>query len=386
MSVHRSVCRVTLGFLIALGLGWSHRTSADFVRGDSNADGAVDVSDSILSLSYLFSSGVLPCFSSADANDDGRLDVADAVATLTYLFSGGPPLPPPFPACGGDPTPDALDCQSPPAACAPTYPMLTFAGTNPQGYDEYTLDLDPTVVMILVPGGTFLMGQPGISVATPAHEVTLSPYFISKYEITTAQYRRFCDLTSTPYPPPPAVLPSDYFTNPLFDDYPVVSVSWSDLSSPGGYLEWAGLRLPTEAQWEFASRGFDGRTYPWGSESAGVPGSLYRCNGCWGWSCTTSDGWPNTSPVGQDPFDQYPGPFGTLGQAGNVWEWCQNWAYSYPSTPQIDPTGPLSGSNKVLRGGSWLGGTSELVSAWRSFVGPSYSYLDVGFRPVGLAP
>ncbi|MGE3164591.1 MAG: formylglycine-generating enzyme family protein [Planctomycetota bacterium] len=366
---------------------------AGFVRGDANSDGVVNISDSVQTLFYLFLGGSVSCLDAADANDDGAVQTADAVTTLTYLFLAGTPLPAPFPSCGDDPTADAVGCAVTPLACVPPYPGLTFAGTNAQGYDEYTLDIDPTVVLILIPGGTFDMGQTGASNATPVHQVTLSPYFIAKYEITTAQYRLYCDATLTPYPPPPDCcgMPADHFTNPLYDDHPVVMVSWNDLNAIGGYLEWAGLVLPTEAQWEFAARGTPGgdagRTYPWGNDLPSA-GGVYRCNGCWGYNCSPTDGWVYTSPVDQSPFDQYPGPFGTLGQAGNVWEWCHDWFDSYPSTPQTDPTGPVSGSNRVIRGGSWFIGDHYLPSASRNAggLGPSGRFGNVGFRPARIIP
>lgn len=358
-------------------------------------DGVIDIADPIQSLSYLFSLGALSCLSAADSNDDGDLNIADPITTLGFLFSSGPLLPPPFPACGDDPTPDPLSCLTPPPACT-TYPGLTFVGTNVQGYREYTLDIDPTVVLILIPGGTFEMGQTGV--AAPVHEVTLSPYFISKFEITNSQYRLYCDATLSPYPPPPSCcgMPADHFTNPLYDDHPVVRVSWNDLNAPGGYLEWAGLVLPTEAQWEFAARGTPGgdagRTYPWGDELPDS-GGVYHCNGCWGYNCGPTDNWVYTSPVDASPFNQYPGPFGTLGQAGNVWEWCHDLWGPYPSTPQVDPTGPdVSGfTARVFRGGGWNGLDGSpfdpsLRSAYRINNSPSLRRVFTGFRPAGVLP
>ncbi|MGE3966128.1 MAG: formylglycine-generating enzyme family protein, partial [Planctomycetota bacterium] len=242
----------------------------------------------------------------------------------------------------------------------------------------------------LIPGDTFDIGQTGTN-GIPVHQVTLSPYFIAKYEITTAQYRLYCDATLTPYPPPPDCcgMPADHFTNPLYDHDPVVMVSWNDLNASGGYLEWAGLVLPTEAQWEFAARGTPGgdagRTYPWGNDLPDA-GGVYRCNGCWGYFCSPTDGWVFTSPVDQSPFDQYPGPFGTLGQAGNAWEWCQDWVGTYPSTPQTDPAGPASGSFRVLRGGSWGNDVGNLRSAVGGGSAPSFRHGSIGFRPARLLP
>lgn len=269
----------------------------------------------------------------ADANDDDQINIGDPVLILGGLFSGGPAPSAPYPSCGPDPTPGALTCESFPPCCpAPPppalYPGLTFLGTSNTfmgPVEEYTVDVthsDPAkrVVLILIPGGTFMMGASGISGCDlPIHPVTLSPYFIAKTEITNEQYRYFCDTAGGPGPgpngyPPTSLccgMPSDHFTNPAYDNHPVVMVSWNDLKAPNGYLAWAGLSLPTEAQWEYAARGIDQRTYPWGNDVPNAGNGF--CNGCWGYNCTGTDGWVYTSPVAQSPFDQYPGPFGTLG-------------------------------------------------------------------------
>jgi hypothetical protein len=198
---------------------------------------------------------------------------------------------------------------------------LSFVGLNAQGYEEYESEIDPSgwvdpITLVRIPAGTFDMGQMGV--ADPVHQVTLTQdYLISKYEITNAQYKFFCDATGYPYPPTNLCcgMPSDHFTNPLYSNHPVVMVSWDDLNAPGGFLEWAGLDLPTEAQWEYAARGSDGRTYPWGSEAPDA-GGVYRANYCqWnGSTCTSLDGFELTNSVDSPVYTGFESPFGTVGQ------------------------------------------------------------------------
>jgi formylglycine-generating enzyme required for sulfatase activity len=155
---------------------------------------------------------------------------------------------------------------------------LTLLGPNTQGYNEYRNEKDGSV-LIEIPAGTFTMGQE--SVATPVHQVSLSRYFIGKYEVTNAQYLAFLAATSDPAGPtshqghhpdeganknhtPAGGAPVAWPPYSTTDDSPVIGVDWYGAYA---YCAWAGLPLPTEAQWERAARGRDGRTYPWG-ESA----------------------------------------------------------------------------------------------------------------------
>lgn len=365
----------------------------DFQRGDANADGVLDLGDAVWSLSVLFIGGAISCQDALDSNDDGAMNIADPVYTLTYLFSVGPPPPLPWPSAGVDPTADALGCNPPP------YPGLTFLAVNASGYEEYTLDVDPSVILILIPidpsGTTFTMGQQGVINATPEHAVTLTrSYFISKHEITNAQYKLYCDLTGSPYPPIDSSglqnLPPNHFTDPQYADHPVVLISWNELVAPGGYLDWAGLALPSEAQWEYAARP-TGESYPWGNDAPNA-GGTYRGNYCTGGgfplSCGLDDGWQQTAPVGT--FASFAGPFGTLDQAGNVYEWCLDAFAPYTAAPATDPVFlGAPGASKVVRGGAWFDpggadGPTSFFSAYRIMFEPDpiLPYPFAGFRPV----
>jgi formylglycine-generating enzyme required for sulfatase activity len=167
-------------------------------------------------------------------------------------------------------------------------------------------------------------------------------------------------------------------------DHPVVQVNWFDASA---FCEWRGLDLPTEAQWEKAARGIDGRTFPWGDAFDATKANF--CDA----SCpledrvhsTESDGYPRTSPV--DAFAAGASPYGALNMAGNVWEWTRDWYdheyYEYAS--DVDPLGPAHAASrdgrKVVHGGSWTSESEKLRAASRSFDDPrEWRAFGVGFR------
>jgi formylglycine-generating enzyme required for sulfatase activity len=213
--------------------------------------------------------------------------------------------------------------------------------------------------MVLVPAGEFLMGSDDGADEKPPHRVYLDAFSIDKYETTNALYRRFMDATNRAAP----WYWSDAKGNGATQ--PVVGVSWGDADA---YCRWAGKRLPTEAEWEKAARGTDGRKYPWGEQW-----DASRAN--WGESKLGK-----TAPVGS-----YPGgvsPYGAHDMAGNAWEWVADWYDKdyYQRSPERNPKGPDSGSARVLRGGSWFYDAFYLRTANRDGYTPvSRSYV-IGFR------
>lgn len=220
-------------------------------------------------------------------------------------------------------------------------------------------------ILIVIPAGSFSMGSNESDDEKPIHTVYLDKYYIGKYLVTNAQYKKFCDATGHSQPPesdPRISGMKNYFT--AYPNYPVVNVSWFDAKA---YCEWAGLRLPTEAEWEKAARGTDGRKYPWGNSW-----DSNKCN-----NGGNGDGYTNVSSVGSFPSGV--SPYGVYDMAGNVWEWCNDWYGEnyYGSSPSSNPTGPSSGIDRVLRGGSWWDNAESCRSAFRS-------KSDIGFSNGGF--
>ena len=179
--------------------------------------------------------------------------------------------------------------------------------------------------MVYVPAGTFTMGSNyGNADEKPPHQVTLGGYWIYKNEVTVAQFNKF--RAATGYRAP-------------FDGYSKIGTHpiEHDWDAAQAYCKWAGVQLPTEAQWEKAARGTDGRQYPWGNQ--------FDKTKCWGGQRPAL----TTKPVGS--FPQGASPYGCLDMAGNVWEWCSDFYGNYSATSVTDPLGPVSGIYRVARGG-----------------------------------
>ncbi len=165
-------------------------------------------------------------------------------------------------------------------------------------------------------------------------------------------------------------------------DHPVVHVTWDDAVA---YGRWSGTRLPTEAEWEHAARGgLEGRIFPWGDELE--PDGVHRMNvfqGEFPGRNTCADGWAGTAPVRTYP----PNGLGLYEMTGNVWEWCADWfdPRAYTATPRVDPTGPTDGTQRVMRGGSYLchaSYCSRYRVAARSSNTPDSAAGNIGFRVV----
>ena len=247
-------------------------------------------------------------------------------------------------------------------------PGMKYLGKNEQGYHEFK-NLKDGSILIYIPPGEFIMGSlegEGDSDEHPQHRVYLDGYFIGKYEVTVAQFRKFCEETGYKMPEQPSWNK---------DKHPVVNVTWEDAVE---YCKWAGLRLPTEAEWEKAARGTDGRKYPWGNHEPYYNGRYYANYDPGNYS---EDGYKYTAPVGSYPHGA--SPYGCMDMAGNVWEWCYDWYDEdyYRNSPYRNPKGPSSGTSRVCRGGSWNCSAKSVRCASRSRGSPSYGWGFLGFRP-----
>jgi formylglycine-generating enzyme required for sulfatase activity len=219
--------------------------------------------------------------------------------------------------------------------------------------------------MQFIPAGMFQMGASDIPAAVPLHGVQLSAFCMDTTEVTVSAYASCPRATCTT---PDAVGNCNWEVAGR-EQYPLNCVDWNQARA---YCQSRGGDLPTEAQWEYAARGTDGRLYPWGNDA---PGSQL----CW-----SGGGTVQLRPCNVRSFPSGNSPFGLFDMAGNVWEWTLD--YSAPYTGSVasyvlNPTGPASGSTRVYRGGSWSHGAAVNVRASvRYDLAPTSRNDSVGFR------
>lgn len=245
------------------------------------------------------------------------------------------------------------------------------AGPAPSGSrrpGEIRINPKDGAEMVWVPAGEFTMGSAsGDKNEKPVHKVRISRgFWLYRTEVTNAQYGRF--LAADPGRRKP-----EFWNDPRFNAprQPVVGVSWDDAAA---YCRWAGGRLPSEAEWEYAARGADGRKYPWGNQEPAATRAVFRQaarKAAPGGSCPEGKSW-----------------CGALDLAGNVWEWCADWYTEgyYRTSPLVDPKGPASGIDRIQRGGAWDVDAYVLRAAFRDSLAPGSRLSGTGFRPVGDFP
>ncbi len=271
---------------------------------------------------------------------------------------------------------------------------VTVSGNGEQITKEVTVTVIPgpagTVIMnpndnafmVSVPTGLFTMGTEYDAQwdGPKTQSVNISGFWIYKYDVTVAQYRAFCAATGYALPP----WPGNYYSwagKSGWDDaalqlHPIVNVTWYDAKA---YADWAKVKLPTEAQWEYAARGAQGRNYPWG-------GMATATNSYNGWNDTKCANFRNSYSVYKSTWivGSFPGASWCVAQdmAGNVKQWCDDWYGNYSTALVLNPLGPPTGSKRVLRGGSWRCFENENRGAYRDKADPNLHQNYVGFRCV----
>ena len=310
---------ITLFFVLCVG---AFSTSATAGVGDVNADGSVNVSDVTALVNQIIGSGSYSA-QACEVNGDGEVNVSDVTALVNLIINGG-----------GE----------------SEFKNRTFT-VNGVSFE-----------MIAVEGGTFTMGatseqgSDAYDDEKPAHQVTLSSYYIGKTEVTQELWQAVMGSN-----------PSKFSGTNL----PVEKVSWEDCQSfviKLNELTGKNFRLPTEAEWEYAARGgnkSNGFKFSGGNNIAEV--AWYSKNG---------------NKISHPVATKAPNELGIYDMSGNVWEWCSDWYSSsyYTSSSQTNPTGPNSGSYRVYRGGSWSGNDRYCRVSHRDSNYPSYRFNYVGLR------
>lgn len=223
----------------------------------------------------------------------------------------------------------------------------------------------PESDMALIPAGDFIMGKNTSNTSDwqPEHKISVKSFLMDKYEVTNKQYYEYCRKTNTP-------LPEFWGSSEVkcsldYPDFPVIGVSSTDAAK---YAAWIGKRLPTEAEWEYAARGgLKGQSFPWGDQIDSTKanyGKKYK----------------STLKVGS--FS--PNGYGLFDMSGNVWEWTADYYGHdfYINSPENNPTGPIQGRFRVIRGGSWHSGAMCQQIYYRNGLPVSWVDFAVGFRCV----
>jgi len=223
-------------------------------------------------------------------------------------------------------------------------PTLTPTPTPTLGIGSTRVSPTDGMILLYVPEGEFLMGAAdsdpdATRPEKPQHTVYLDAFWIDQTEVTSAMYAK-CVADGK-------CKPRKCLTGSKYDQHPAVCVVWFDAKA---YCEWAGRRLPTEAEWEKAARGTDGRLYPWGNEPATCEYAIMNDGS--GQACEERSD-TAAAHVGSRPKGA--SPYGALDMAGNVWEWTNDWydPNYYSTSPYSNPTGPASGYGPAQRGGYW---------------------------------
>ena len=322
---HKYLLRLCLVLLLGVS---ANNMAAGNLRGDVDDDGTVSIADVTLLIDYILGEGTGANAANADVDRDGIVNIGDITVLIDYILTGIP---------------------------------------FPPEEEEFIVG-DVSFTMVPVEGGTFMMGataeqgNDGSEREKPVHQVTLDSYYIGQTEVTQELWA--------------AVMGSNP-SNFIGSLNPVENVSWEDcleFIAALNQLTGQNFRLPTEAEWEFAARG--------GNESQGFKyaGSNNIDNVAW---YSGNDSWQvrGTGTYGTHPVaTRMPNELMLFDMSGNVHEWCQDWYGSYSSDSQTNPTGPIAGTNRVYRGGSWSFDEWFCRVSFRNSVTPSYRSYGIGLR------
>jgi formylglycine-generating enzyme required for sulfatase activity/serine/threonine protein kinase len=286
------------------------------------------------------------------------------------------------------------------ASAAPSAPALAAAPAPSASAAAAVAKPGCSAGMIAIPGGSFFMGSDeGLQFEKPSHQVTIAPFCMDEFEVTVDKYKACSDSgrckragstndwASITDKERKAFDPTCNIRDPdNRGKHPINCVDWEMADK---YCHEQGGRLPSEAEWEFAARGPDGRKYPWGDDDPAA-GHMNACGKeCVAWGAKNGveekamydvdDGFATTAPVGS--FPKGASRYGVQDVVGNVWEWVADWYGPYTPAEQRDPKGPADGEERVIRGGSWNG-------SYASWVRPTFRYKDaptkrsygIGFR------
>jgi len=280
--------------------------------------------------------------------------------------------PTPLPSETSSPSATPTDTLTPSSTPIPTLtPTATITPFPSQFVDDFGIS------MVLVPAGEFIMGsEVWNDNEQPQHMVYLDAFYIDQFEVSNTSFAEFLNANGNQIEGYAHWVEADdpdlrihlvdgvWQPDEGYDDHPINEATWY---AGRAYCEWRGAQLPTEAQWEKAARGTDGRTFPWGEDPPTC--DLANSSGC---------------VFDSMPIDSYPdgiSPYGAYNMAGNVMEWVSDWyASAYDPSSNINPTGPADGDFRIFRGGAWFNAANKLRTTFRYAKLPVLTYKANGFR------
>jgi formylglycine-generating enzyme required for sulfatase activity len=365
--IHRLIAFVSV---LALSCGVVHRALAQ-CPGDITGNGMVNGADLGLVLAAWGSDGSEQ--PGADINADGIVNGAD----LSFVIGAFGPCPT-VPSWA-----TLIEAQPDPAV---VWDADLRAAITATGLAWRVRDTATQIEMMLIPPGSFEMGCvtmlepspfPCPSSELPVHTVTVTKaFYLGRFEVTQSQWQARMGSNPSYFQYPSSQVSADEVPN-----RPVEQVSWNMIAGPGGFMEQTGMRLPTEAEWEYAYRASTTTAFHGSNGNPnGTNAGTQVFNIAWFWmDCGSIQNPCEPRPVGGKAANG----LGLHDMSGNVWEWVKDWYGSYSSIAQTNPTGPTAGSYRVFRGGSWSSGTFfavNLRSSSRNADRPDVADAGRGFR------